>query len=257
MLQSTKSTDTLTKAPDYKKIIRNGSVDSMEKSTYNSSVEDDQSYNTYESQNPNPTFTYSSPVQYHKNPPKFENPYAKPGGNFDLAFKNEGFKDTSTFATNSQAGSVQDESINDETPIIQPYATNNVANYPPNDYYNTDTLPLRDNYEEASYDPTYNHIEELKNRLGKREKPPTPPRKYSPTYSDQLAQIGYNTIGLAHPHSSPQMQEDDYTQPKPRPRAKSEVMLETNFDYNPEDEDFLNPIGESGKWKSQPLETAM
>ncbi|XP_066146694.1 protein bark beetle [Euwallacea fornicatus] len=258
---STKSTDTLTKTSDYRKIVRNGSLDSMEKSTYNSSIEDDHSYNTYETQNLNPTFTYSSAVEYHKNPATFENQYAKPGDTLDLAFKNEGFKDTSTFATNSnyqsQAGSMQEES--DETPIIQPYASNNVSTYPSNDYYNTDTLPLRSSYDEAGYDPMYNHMQELKSKLV--TKPSTPPRKYSPTYSDQLAQLGYspefNTVGLAHPHSSPQMHEDDYTQPKPRPRAKSEALLETNFDYMPEDEEFPHPIGESGKWKSQPLETAM
>ncbi|XP_048517043.1 protein bark beetle isoform X2 [Dendroctonus ponderosae] len=257
---STKSTDTLTKNTDYRKIVSNGSIDSMEKSVYNSSVEDDQSYNTYESQHPNPTFDYSSPVEYHKSPSRFENSYAKPA-QYDLAFKNQGFKDTSTFASNSnyqsQAGSVQDEaSINDETPIIQPYATNALPVYPPNEYYNTDTLPLRDFEEEEkpAYNPQYSRarpvglMEELKSRM-------PPARKQSPTYSDQLAQNGYNPahniVGLAHPHSAPELE------PKPRPRAKSEVLLETNFDFAPEQEDYPHPLGESAKWKSQPLETAM
>lgn len=233
----------------------------MEKSVYNSSVEDDHSYNTYESQHPNPTFDYSSPVEYHKSPARFENSYAKPS-QYDLAFKNQGFKDTSTFASNSnyqsQAGSVQDEaSISDETPIIQPYASNTLPVYAPTDYYNTDTLPLRDFEEEEekrAYNPQYSRerpvglMEELKSRM-----PPT--RKQSPTYSDQLAQIAYhpehNIVGLAHPHSAPELE------PKPRPRAKSEALLETNFEFAPEQEDYPHPLGESTKWKSQPLETAM
>lgn len=241
----------------------------MEKSVYNSSIEDDQSYNTYETHNPTTAFAYNSPVEYHKSPSRFENQYAKPTGTFDLAFKNAGFKDTSTFASNSnyqsQAGSTHDEaSINDETPIIQPYASNKIVStqYPPSEYYNTDTLPLRDNSEanEPSYDSSYARdrpiglMQELKSRLPKGDKPPTPPRKYSPTYSDQLAEMTYspdfNTVGLAHPHSFPEL--------KPKVRAKSEVILETNFDYTPEDEDvFPQPIGGSGRWKSQPLETAM
>ncbi|XP_050298201.1 protein bark beetle isoform X2 [Anthonomus grandis grandis] len=259
---SSRSTDTLTKASDYKKIISNGSIDSMEKSAYNSSIEDDQSYNTYETHNPTATFPFnSSTLEYHKSPNKFENQYAKPTGPFDLAFKNEGFKDNSTFATNSnyqsQAGSVHDGgSSNDETPIIQPYASNNVTSYPPSNYYNTDTLPLRDISE-----PSIGLIQELKSRWPKGEKPPTPPRKYSPTYSDQLAQMhytpDYNSVGLAHPHSASDLK---YAETKPsKVRAKSEVLLETNFDYNPKEEPFAHqqPLGGSGRWKSQPLETAM
>ncbi|CAG9761945.1 unnamed protein product [Ceutorhynchus assimilis] len=254
---STRSTDTLTKTSDYKKIMSNSSIDSMEKSAYNSSIEDDTSY-AYESHNPNPSFAYNAPVEYHKSPTKYENPYAKPGANaFDLAFKNEGFKDNSTFASNSNyqshAGSGQDESSNDETPIITPYASKQVASYPPSEYYTTDTLPLH----EANTSRPLGLMQELKSRLP--NKPPTPPtRKYSPTYSEQLTQMAYSpdfhTVGLAHPSSSPELKDHAFTLPKAKTRAKSEVLLETNFDYTPEEE---MSFGDSGRWKSQPLETAM
>ncbi|XP_030745583.1 protein bark beetle isoform X2 [Sitophilus oryzae] len=270
---STRSTDTLTKTSDYKKVISNGSIDSMEKSAYNSSVEDTHSVDTYEPSNPNPFTT----LDYHKSPSKFDNHYSKPA--YDLTFKNAGFKDTSTFATNSnyqsQVGSIQDETITDETPIMQPYKLNGDSSYPPSDYFNTDTLPLHGgstnssvtrNYEPPSYtsDKPSGLLQELKSRL-----PKAPARNYSPTYSNQITDMeyspDYNTVGLAHPGQfsrSRSVQEDDGYQvpvpPKPKTRAKSEVLLETDFDYIPHDEAvFSLTLGDSGRSKSQPLETAM
>ena len=125
-------------------ITTNGSIDSMEKSTYTSSIDDNQSYDVYEAHNPNPSaFAYSPTIEYHKSPNRFENQYAKPNG-YDLGFKNEGFRDNSTFATNSnyqsRAESIQDNA-NEETPIIQDNGGNSVS-YPPSEYYTTDTLPL-------------------------------------------------------------------------------------------------------------------
>lgn len=261
-------------------MITNGSIDSMEKSAYSSSVEDNQSYDVYEAHNPNPTsFPYHPTIEYHKSPARFENQYAKPT-NFDLAYKNEGFRDNSTFATNSRADSIHDSS-GDETPIMQ---SENGVSYSPSEYYNDDTLPLNSGKSDSTLDlkrairetnknydrPNDNFLQELKGRLPQTEKPPTPPRKHSPTYSEQLDDLhytpDYNTVGLAHPIGdrprSADILETDFDEvapPKPKARAKSEVLLETNFDYTPpEGSPQLNhPISDASRSKSQPLETAM
>ncbi|CAG9858649.1 unnamed protein product [Phyllotreta striolata] len=264
---STRSTDTLTK-----RMITNGSLDSMEKSMYGSSLEDNQSYEVYESQTPNPTsFSFSPSIEYHRSPVQYENQYAKP--TFDLSFRNEGFRDNSTFATNSnyqsRAESVQDEAT-EESPIMD--KSSGITSYPPSDYYNTDTLPLRNDPSDSTLDLKrgikesnqaydYGLMEELKNKMSNKQKPPTPPRQYSSTRPD------YNTIALAH--SEPRSQSADLLEtdfddigkpkPKPKPRAKSEVLLETNFDYIPPDGsvEFNQPISDMNRSRSQPLETAM
>lgn len=143
--------DTLTKNSDYKKMVSNGSIDSMEKSTYNSSIDDDQSYDIYEAHNPTPssTFAYNPTIEFHKSPKRFGN-FTGPDS-FNLAFKNEGYRDNSTFASaanssyQSRAESVQESnSITDETPIMTLDNAAPSLTYPPNDYYNTNTLPLED-----------------------------------------------------------------------------------------------------------------
>lgn len=249
----------------------------MEKSAYSSSLDDNQSYEVYESHNPNPTsFSFSPTIEYHKSPAKFENQYARP--TFDLSFKNEGFRDNSTFATNSnyqsRAESVQDD-LTEESPIMD--KSSEITSYPPSDYYNTDTLPLRNNQSDSTLDLKrgiheinkaydYNLMQELKNKLPQKQKPPTPPRKYSPTYSEQLGNMGYtpdyNTTALAHPHQSENLLQTDFDEPakpKPKPRSKSEVLLETNFDYMPPSgsPQFNQPISDVSRSRSQPLETAM
>lgn len=284
IFQSSRSTDTLTKSSEYKKMITNGSLDSMEKSTYTSSIDDNQSYDVYEAHNPNPSaFAYSPTIEYHKSPNKFDQ-YARPNG-FELAYKNEGFRDNSTFATNSRADSIQD-STNDDVPIIQDTIGGTSVSYPPSEYYTTDTLPLShttgksdstldlkkgiDDYNKnRNYDPIYsrerpnaNLMAELKNKF---------PEVQSPTYSEKLENLqysptpDYNTVGLAgppdgRPHSANILETDfDEPHPKPRMKAKSEVFLETNFDYTPPSgsPQLNHPINEYKRSKSEPLETAM
>ncbi|CAH0560148.1 unnamed protein product [Brassicogethes aeneus] len=255
-----RSTDTLTK--EYKKI--NGSFDSMEKSVYNSSIEDNHSYDTYEQSNPNPSsFAYNPTIEYHKSPQRFENQYAKPH-QFDVAYKNPGFKDNSTFnsATNSnfqsRSESVQDT---DKTPIIN--SPNGGMSYPPSEYYTADTLPLNKSsstMEETNfgrgYDPSYYRerppvdlMQELTNKL------PTYPTDFAPDY---------NTVGLApyeehRPHSEFIETNFDDLKPTPKARSKSEALLETNFDYTPPggSPQFNHPLKDNSRSKSQPLETAM
>lgn len=236
-------------------MVSNGSIDSMEKSTYTSSIEDNQSYDIYEAHNPNPSgFAYSPTIEYHKSPSKFDKQYNIQTNDYDLAFKNEGFRDNSTFASNSnyqsQAESMQDAAVNDETPIVQSESTN--ISYPPSEYYNTDTLPLNstlgksdstlemkqaigksNGYAYPNTKPNSAFLNELKNKLPQNggvahppnynimdlPTPPDPPRTiYSPTYSEKLENINYspeyNIVGLE--------------QPKDRPQSVS--ILETDFD---------------------------
>lgn len=287
----------------------------MEKSTYNSSIEDNQSYDIYEAHNPNPSaFAYSPTIEYHKSPARYgTNPPSS--DSYNLAFKNEGFRDNSTFASAnnsnypSRADSVQENSITDETPIMNPENGKPSVSYPPYDYYNSDTLPLgakvdptgksnstldSNGYKEyggayAGNKPDMNFLKELKNKMPQNNghvvgkelpAPPAPPRpKEGATYAEKLQNLNfsppdYNTVGLEGPPAyyvqdrptSANILEtsfDDPEPPKPRPktvRSKSEAVLETSFDYiEPEDnEPFVNqPITQSSRSRSQPLETAM
>lgn len=271
-------------------MITNGSIDSMEKSAYSSSIDDNHSYEAYEPHNPNPqSFSYNPTIEYHKSPSRFDAQYAKPS-TFDLAYKNEGFRDTSTFATNSNyqsaAESVQDDST-EESPIMN--TESGGISFPPSEYYNNDTLPLRSDKSDSTLDlkkgidefsdnynpgyskerPPYSFVDELKNRLPK--KPPTPPRKHSPTYSEQLENMQYtpeyHNVGLPRnisyeerPQTADILETNfDEVPPKPKVRSKSAVLLETNFDYTPPSgsPQFNQPISDASRSKSQPLETAM
>lgn len=259
----------------------------MEKSAYSSSsIDDNQSYEAYEPHNPNPqSFSYNPTIEYHKSPSRFDAKYAKPSTN-DLAYKNEGFRDTSTFATNSNyqsaAESIQDDST-EESPIMNTESEG--ISFPPSEYYNNDTLPLRSDKSDSTLDlkkdiddynsiydpgyskqkPQYSFVDELKNKLPK--KPPTPPKKRSPTYSEQLENIQYtpeyHNVGLPHSSSyedTPRVLETNFDEvpPKPKTRSKSVVLLETNFDYTPPSSpQFNHPLSDASRSKSQPLETAM
>lgn len=154
MQSMTRSNDTLTKSilttPDYKKMMTKGSIDSMDKSV----ISTDTSIGGYDShtiqQKPNglkskfsTTESESTPVkkgspQYvPKMPqsPHFDpNPYNE---GFELSYRNEGFRDNSTFPTrNNSIGT----NINDDTPIVhQTDAEDSGSDY----YGNSSTLPIR------------------------------------------------------------------------------------------------------------------
>lgn len=244
-------------------MVSNGSIDSMEKSTYTSSIEDNQSYDIYEAHNPNPSgFAYNSTIQYHKSPSKFDSQkYNLPTSAYDLAFKNEGFRDNSTFASNSNYQSRAESTVNEEVPIIQSETATN-SSYPPSEYYNTDTLPLSDALEKsdsmlnlkqevstsngyAFNKPDNKFLAELKSKVPQTDysnildlpTPPDPPRiqetssSYSPTYSEKLENINYspdyNIIALEHPKERPRsanILDSDLEEPvitKPVPKMRS------------------------------------
>ncbi|KAF5303544.1 hypothetical protein FQR65_LT08145 [Abscondita terminalis] len=284
---STRSTDTLTKNSDYKK-MDNSSIDSIEKSTYDSSIEDNQSYDIYETHNPNPpAFLYNPTIEYHKSPLRYGQ---QPSNDYNLAFKNEGFRDNSTFgSTNtsnyqSRIPSAQEQPITDETPIIN-RDNGKITSTPTYDYFNSDTLPLstksdlqksdttidsNNDYREyggayATEKPNLNFLKELKSKVPNhnnngyvRNLPPPP----DPPDSEKLK----NTFS---PSNSVYKEPDDVLETtfedppqnlRPRTeRSKSEVLLETNFDYvEAEDEPFMTQnITEASRSKSQPLETSM
>ncbi|BES98492.1 Scavenger receptor cysteine-rich domain [Nesidiocoris tenuis] len=98
---STQSSPTLNKNAEYKKMA--GSMDSIEKSQFNSSNEEEtQSYDIYEAHNPTTTEAINT--------------------GFDISFRNQGFRDNSTFAS-------QDNST-----------------WRTEDYNNSLTLPLNSNF---------------------------------------------------------------------------------------------------------------
>ncbi|XP_025830817.1 protein bark beetle [Agrilus planipennis] len=256
---SSRSTDTLTKTSDYKKVTSNGSIDSMEKSTYSSSIDDSQSYDIYETHNPNPSgFAYNPTIDYQKVQPKFATQYSTDSFN-GLAFRNEGFRDNSTFASANQSRA--ESSINEETPIIHSENSAPSLSYPPNDYYNTDTLPLASDHgvststldlkrgiEETNRNNGYYREiqrmpEETKppivQRNGYQQKPkkyalvdlPAPPdppailpkpKKSSPTYAQKLENLQFS------PDYNTVALENSEAFVSERP--KSANILETDFD---------------------------
>lgn len=196
-----RSTDTLTKStittPDYKKMMSNGSIDSMDKSVLSSEA----SYDIYEVQQQQQKQQQEEKAalehgQYTNNAqtngyndiltPKFNEylnlrnsqkkksitpPESKAYGlpeydsqsdsqGFELAFRNEGFRDNSTFTTrNNSIGT----NINEDTPIIHQTDPEDTGS----DYYgNSSTLPIRAKGESLSF------LTELKNRLPEYERMP-------------------------------------------------------------------------------------
>lgn len=136
----TRSTDTLTKssATDYKKMMSDGSIESMD--IDKSILSTELSYDMYGRQNSKMTENDDRNIlqekldhfteEKNKNPSKvYGLPEYKSTQGFELSYRNEGFKDNST-----RANSV-DTILNEENPIIEDTES---------DYYgNSSTLPLR------------------------------------------------------------------------------------------------------------------
>lgn len=162
-----RSTDTLTKSTvtDYKKMMSNGSIDSMDKSVLSSETSYD-IYEAHQQQYGNGKSGYADPKfpDTLRKPPAEPKVYGLPDYNpqgFELSFRNEGFKDNSTYSgtRNNSVGTY----INEDTPIIHqtdPEDSNS-------DYYgNSSTLPMRVKTDNLSF------LSELKNKLPDYEKLP-------------------------------------------------------------------------------------
>lgn len=253
------------KGSDYKKMM-NGSLDSMDKSQFNSSVEDNQSYDIYEAHNPNAAsarnFNYAA---------------AFPGGNeavnpsFDLAYRNDGFRDNSTFASRDNWQSTTNSEYNDDGRSTADYLQNSSTLPLDVSLAMTDsTLDMKQGFDydnhvaykpQKSYDDRYpQHALPLDNyhTVGlpspepreSVEYLPYPPAEYN--YNGHLLETNLDEP-VQRPKSHMLLQTDFDGDPSPPVRSKSEVLLETNLDLSDP------PYGGTNfnRSKSQPLETAM
>lgn len=184
-----RSTDTLTKSTvtDYKKMMSNGSIDSMDKSALSSET----SYDIYEGQQqrpPNSVSGYNDILNQKYNdyaqqpratikkpsPPETK-VYGLPEYNsaaFELSYRNEGFRDNSTYGGMTRNNSISTY-INEDTPIIHQIDPEDGAS----DYYgNSSTLPMRAKGDNLSF------LSELTHKLPEYEKLP----QHKPEHSSFL-----------------------------------------------------------------------
>lgn len=272
MFQSKHSTDTLnSKSLDYKRMLNGGSLDSMDKSQLNSSIEDNQSYDVYEAHNPR----YSPSTSDFKNTAHKYGP-AQTVDNpvFDLAYRNEGFRNHSTFTTGSTAAAASnwqsqpnvESTLTDGSPTVD-HGNNESSSY----LNNTSTLPLQSslaltdsmselkrNIEASAYDSveydskraydmalTPSQASELVPEYSSDFQPPIPPHPYH-----------YETE--SRPRSEALLETNFDTGEEKPLRSKSEALLETNLDaFLINEPTELTQLSATARSKSQPLETAM
>jgi len=157
--QNMSSNGTLSKSQDYKQMVANGSIDSMDKSVLSSEAgsfegyEQKPHYNEYVNQNSlRPVQPPAQDHQSHK-----VATISKASGHraraaaaaaaalepdaFELSYRNEGFRDNSTYGGGTRANSIS-TSVAEDTPII--HHTDQEVDEGGSDYYgNASTLPLR------------------------------------------------------------------------------------------------------------------
>ena len=262
MLQSERSSPTVVKGSDYKKMI-NGSIDSMDKSQFNSSVEDTHSYDIYEAHNPNTTQSFNGYSDSYPTKGAAETMNPK----YDLAYKNEGFRDTSTFSSRDNwqpSGATSDYNYDDNA--INSEYLHNSSTLPLNISLGTDsTLDMKQDNTDwyQAQHPEYREPPEppmpLESFDGDGEYPllpPVPPSQYRYGYDPgrtNLLETDLESEPVERPRSQTLLEtnfDDDQHVPV---RSKSEALLETNLD------DYM-PVHEPppfNRSKSQPLETAM
>jgi hypothetical protein len=167
-----RSTDSISKSTgtDYKKMLTDGSIESMDKSVLSSEA----SFVDYE-MNPNPQPRHND---YSVQPSKRYSPpdtpqkvkvYGLPtppvpADSFELSFRNDGFRDNSTIYTNTTRNNSISTNINEDTPII--HQVDNDEYGSGSDYYgNASTLPMRVKGDNLSF------LNELKHRLPEYQEP--------------------------------------------------------------------------------------
>ncbi|XP_043483219.1 protein bark beetle isoform X2 [Leptopilina heterotoma] len=245
------SNDTLnSRSLDYKK-MNSGSLDSMDKTQLNSSMEDNHSYDVYEAHNPR----YSPSTSDFKGVK-----YPGPGDNpvFDLAYRNEGFRNHSTFTSRnnsnwpSEVNSVVAPDDVVPNPIINDSAyLNNASTLPLNS-----SLAMTDSITELKRDIETGQSFTPVDYNAYDRSPLTPSSEPVPEYfSPPLPHPYYYED---RPRSEVLLETNlDNNEEKPL-RSKSEVLLETNFDtFLPNEPTELTQLSSQARSKSQPLETAM
>lgn len=131
------------------------SMESMEKSQFNSSLDDNQSFDIYEAHNPNPNVMPLTHTTFVKKPitPEYSVPQQNNNRPYNLAFRNEGYRDNS--GTASGAPSINTVAT-EEMPILHhpeglrsPPDEYTISPRSDSQYFTSDTLPLRDNSEDG------------------------------------------------------------------------------------------------------------
>lgn len=169
-----RSSESLSKSTgtDYKKMVADGSIESMDKSVLSSQT----SFAEYDvNPNPQPRFNEYSvqPAKRYSPPdtPQKTKVYGLPPtppvpidalNSFELSFRNDGFRDNSTIYTNTTRNNSIGTAINEDTPII--HQVDN-EEYGSDFYGNASTLPMRVKGDNLSF------LNELKNRLPEYEAP--------------------------------------------------------------------------------------
>ncbi|XP_067009482.2 protein bark beetle [Anabrus simplex] len=255
---SQKSSPTFTKGLDYKKMM-NGSFDSMDKSQFNSSVEDNNSYDIYEAHNPDTsarTFGYTS---------DFRGATEAVNPSFDLTYRNEGFKDNSTFPSRDNWHSRPMSEYTDESPGTIDYNSSTL----PLDTSLTMTDSTLEMKHGLEYDNQGAYQPHLQYDTPSTDYPVPPPPLDEETYPlapsppptfQNFANSGTNLLDTSidedpvlRPQSQVLLETNLDDEPPPPVRSKSEALLETNLDlYIPPSE----PMN-FNRSKSQPLETSM
>lgn len=285
---ATKSTDTLTsRSLDYKKMMSGGSIDSMDKSQLNSSIEDNHSYDVYEAHNPrySPStsdFKETSVDKYQnlKTHTHVDNPV------FDLAYRNHGFRNHSTFTSQSTSNwpsmtnaDITPDNDDNNITITPPPPPDHHHNHHHHPYHSntTSTLPLNtslattDSISELKRDielatPVYTSPTEFKRYASQEgldygnsgDSPTTPISEPVPVYFSPV--IPPQTYYYNQRPASGTLLETNLDSGEEKPlRSKSEALLETNFDdFLPtNDPTELSQLSAESRSKSQPLETAM
>lgn len=254
--------------------MQNGSsLDSMDKSQLNSSIEDNQSYDVYEAHN----------LRYSPSTSDFKNTAHKHGAAqtvdnpvFDLAYRNEGFRNHSTFTARDTAAAVasnwpsqpnvQSTSI-DESPT-----TVDLNNESSSYFNNTSTLPLHSSlvltdsmselkrnieastaYDPVEYDSRRAYMATL---TPSQASEPVP--EYVSDFQPPIPPHPYSYEIESRPRSEALLETNfDMGEEKPL-RSKSEALLETNLDaFLINEPTELTQLSATARSKSQPLETAM
>ncbi|XP_070163334.1 protein bark beetle [Polyergus mexicanus] len=274
-IASKHSTDTLnSKSLDYKRMLNGGSLDSMDKSQLNSSIEDNQSYDVYEAHNPRyspSTSDFKNTVHKYSAAQTVDNPV------FDLAYRNEGFRNHSTFTAGNAAAAATSNwplqpnvqsTLTDESPtIVDP--NNESSSY----LNNTSTLPLHSSLAftdsmselkrniEAStaYDPVEydsKRAYDMATLTPSQASEPVP--EYVSDFQPPIPPHPYHYETESRPRSEALLETNfDMGEEKPL-RSKSEALLETNLDaFLINEPTELTQLSTTARSKSQPLETAM
>lgn len=123
-------------------------MESMEKSQFNSSIEDNQSFDIYEAHNPNANVMPLKHSTFMKKPLTPE--YSIPQNNnrpFNIAYRNEGYRDNSGPVSGAPS---MNTVTTEELPIIHhpgglqsPQDDDTLSPNSDSQYYTSDTLPLR------------------------------------------------------------------------------------------------------------------